>query len=169
MMGFLPAVSYIRGALVDRAAHLDDPATPLACVAQAMAVQSNPPATQPAAFPRSKHSGAAPASSFDSRLRELITWPGRTAPVQEPVTTDHPLIEATFMEGAAGWVVPLANYTGSPVEHLTVLLRVGDRPFREVRSSRQGVLKAEIMEKGVIRVTLPLESTDMIYAAWKGN
>ena len=65
--------------------------------------------------------------------------------------------------------MPLANYTGSPFEHLTVLLRASDRPFGEVRSSRQGILKAETVEKGVIRVTLPLESTDMVYAAWKGN
>jgi hypothetical protein len=164
MAGFLPAISYIRSALVNFDAHKSDAVAPLACVRQAMAVETpNGPTT----VERARYSGAAPASAFNAALRQLITWPVTSAKVAQPVQADAPLVEATFMEGKTGWVIPLANYSGAPLKELTVTVNVGDHAFGEVRSSRQGVLQTEPAGAGMIRVRLPLESTDMVYAEWK--
>ncbi len=163
MAGFLPAVSYIRGALERFETHKEDPVAPLPFVKQAMEAQNQSEAT----VSRVKYSAAAPAPAFDAALRQLITWPVTSAKAPQPAQADAPLVEATFMEGKAGWVIPLANYSGSPLKRVTLTLRIGDRPFAQVRSSRQGRLKTEPAGAGAIRITLPLESTDMVYAPWK--
>jgi hypothetical protein len=74
-----------------------------------------------------------------------------------------PQVEATLMAGASGWVVPLANYTGRPLEQVTVTIKP-PAPAAQVHSSRLGKLNATPAADGSITVTLPLESTDMIFS-----
>jgi len=69
-------------------------------------------------------------------------------------------------QNAPAWAF-CAPLTGAPLKQVAVTIRTGDRPFGPVRSSRQGELKMESAGQGTIRLHLPLESTDMIYASWQ--
>ena len=146
--------------------HKNDPVPPSNSVNLALrATQLDAPTT----VDRDDYSWAPPAAAFKANLRQLIDWPVDSAGVIQPVTTNTPLVEATFMEGKNGWVIPLANYTGTPLKKVAVVIRNDGRPFGPVRSSRQGEVQVESAGQGAIRILLPLESTDMIYAPWRDN
>jgi hypothetical protein len=153
-VGFLPAVSYIRAALGTETKGPKDGVPAIDGVDLDAAGQKT---------------SAPPASAFPARLRDLICRPVRAASTRQPVEADLPLIEATVLEGSAGWVVPLANYTLKPAAKVTLTIHPGDRAFGEVRSSRQGVLAVERIGDNAVRVALPLDSTDLLFAEWVPN
>jgi len=152
-MGFLAAVGYIRGAL-------EEGPEPRAAGEKLPAIDGED------LDAAGKKTWAPPASAFSAALRELIVRPARASAAPQPVDVDAPLVEATFLESAAGWVIPLANYTGAALAKVTVTVRAGDRAFGELRSSHLGLLPVEKAGANAVRVTLPLDSTDMLYAEW---
>ncbi len=189
MNGFLPAVAYMQAAYNHyavgegaetvgdlgeedftesraRGPAADDMVAPLAYVARAMAATSyDPDMSDPDAIriPRSRYSAC--PFAYSPELRRFIVAPALEAGGQRPVRTDHPVIEATFMESDEGWVVPLANYTGAPLDKVAVTIEPG-RPCGPVFSSREGELQARKQGNAIV-LSLPLESTDFLYAFWE--
>lgn len=105
-------------------------------------------------------------AGFSEPLRQLILYPVQTASVLLPIRVDRPLIEAPLLLSERGAVVTLLNWSGEPVERLTVSLRL---PFavRQARSLRQGPVPitpaappgAPPAEQ---RLTLPLRTADLL-------
>ena len=170
LVGFMPAVAYVRGAVLDLVKTArGEQVHALQCVARAMAAAPDNAKGKPRnPLRQSRLDYSSVPFRYDAALRRFITLPHALSGVVEPVQSDAPQVEATFMEGAAGWAVPLANYTGAPVEKLTVTIRPG-RPCEDVFSARQGQLQAAIAPDGSLQVTIPLESTDIIYARWQAR
>ncbi len=106
------------------------------------------------------------AYDYTSHVRDLIVAPALQANVTRPVDVDTPVVEATLLASDDGWVVPLANYTGGPLERINVKLR-SKRSIGIVHSARLGTLDVRQDEDGVLQVTLPLESTDMLFGEWR--
>ncbi len=156
--GFLPGLSYIRNAQSMFEKRGQQPAPAGATLLR----------MQDEAITRDRYSTAPDAGSFLEPLRQVIAGTGQNE-VLCPVQSSTPLVETTLMEGKVGWVVPLANYSGQPITTLRLAINIGDRKFGKVYSSRQGELKVEQTKDspGRIVVTLPLDSTDMIYAKWE--
>jgi len=168
LVGFMPALAYVRGAVLDFIASAgDELVEPLRCVARAMeAATGGVESRREAALRQPRRDYSAAPFRYDPALREFIAFPHTAAGVVEPVELDTPQVEATFMEGAEGWAVPLANYSGGPLGAVRVTIRPG-RPHGDVFSARQGRLTPGIAPDGSLQLTLPLESTDIIYARWQ--
>jgi hypothetical protein len=92
--------------------------------------------------------------------RRVITAAARLSKVARPVECSVPRVEANLLTSSNGAVALLANWTGQPIEKLTVTLRPS-RPVRSVESLKHGKLKVE-RTGGALTVTLPLALTDML-------
>ncbi len=135
--GFLPALAYIRAALVARAA-LEKAAPDTARIERSY----NP-------------------WDFPAGLREQILSPARQHGPTPPLTCDVPLVDAVYLPCEQGVLVALANYTLKPIEHLT--LRVGGvGTVKKVESIHQGEVAFERSREDEIRVALPLEASDWL-------
>ncbi len=144
-LGFLPALDYMREALVARKALQDaDPAT-LDEAGQA----------RRAILERSANPWEYPAA-----LREALLQPVRDAAVDPPVRCSVPLIDAVYMTCEEGIVIPLANYTLSPIYTLALSIQVS-KPIARVESIHQGELPFSV-EGERIECSLPLASTDYL-------
>ncbi|NCO37425.1 MAG: hypothetical protein COZ06_28310 [Armatimonadetes bacterium CG_4_10_14_3_um_filter_66_18] len=93
--------------------------------------------------------------------RRVITAAARLANVARPVECSVPRVEANLLTSPKGAVALLANWTGQPLEKLTVTLQPS-QPVKTVESLKQGKLKATRRGK-VLEVTLPLATTDMLF------
>lgn len=153
--GFLPATDYVRRAAVDYYDSQETTILPgyLKQIAQHQGAAST--------RPRIDVYGAAPPD-YPADLRAFIVQEALDAGPQ-PVEVDKPLVEATLLEGPAGWVVPLANY-GRPEHEITVKVRPSRR-CGAVRSSHSGELTSADEPDGSLLVRLPLETTDFVFAS----
>jgi hypothetical protein len=81
-------------------------------------------------------------AGFSESQRRWVVWPAELAGVKPPVVADRPLVEAPLLVSEQGAAVTLLNWTGEPLEKLTVTARV---PFavRSVRSVKRGALAFE--------------------------
>lgn len=166
LVGFMPGLAYIRSAFLRYEAKRDELIAPLDRVGKVMAIAARAEGRKSRkTIPRHEYSGM--PFEYSAAIRDLIVRPTREARVKIPAQVDTPQVEATFMTGEQGWAVPLANYTGSPLKQITVTLQPGDA-CGPIRSSRLGILTKEpIGNNGSITLTLPLESTDILYASWR--
>ncbi|MEA3403175.1 MAG: hypothetical protein U9R79_18175 [Armatimonadota bacterium] len=96
--------------------------------------------------------------------REYLLEPVRHADVKKPVTLSERLVESFYLEGDAGAVVTLANYSLRPIEELTVSVRT-DRDPKRMESVRHGRLRYT-RQGTAITVRLPLLDTDMLKMYW---
>jgi hypothetical protein len=164
----MPELAAVRDAFIDYERRADEPVRPLPAVAAAMIACGRSTAATPddVRVPRKEHAPF-PATYAGAAMRFAVG--PAVAPAREVVAIDaagDPLpVEATFLEGPAGWAVTLANWSGTPLERVTVRIRPG-RPSGPVASARLGPLAAA-REGGEIMVELALESTDTAFAAWE--
>jgi hypothetical protein len=165
LRGFLPGVTYVDVAYKQLMETAENPVAPPMNVAKAMvAVDPKQPRDwKEVRITQRANRGALPYA-FDLRLLPLIASPALEK-IAKPVALDAPIVEATFMEGKTGWIIPLANYSGSYIDKLTVTINPG-KPFGVVKSSHHGELKTEKQSDGSIKLAIPLESTDFVYAEW---
>jgi hypothetical protein len=159
MFGFMPALAYIQAARMqyegaDAARTVSLPHN----IVQALAASGEPTTMIWSAY------GGFPYH-FDANLRRFITQPVRIANVQPPVKVSVPQVEATLMEGSQGWVIPLANWTGSSLSSIKVSVKVG-RAFGTIHSAHHDLLAVHADPSGWVTVTLPLDSTDFLFADW---
>jgi hypothetical protein len=167
LRGFLAELAAVRDAFIDYERRADEPVRPLPAVAAAMIACGRSTAATPddVRVPRKQHAPF-PATYAGAAMRFAIG--PAVAPAREVVAIDpagDPLpVEATFLEGPAGWAVTLANWSGEPLERITLRIRPG-RPSGPVATARLGAVPAA-REAGEICLEMPLESTDIAFAAW---
>ncbi len=167
-VGFMPALSYVQQARTSfnetDAKEMVQPIGVVAATLKALDERFVNTPVQEIRITRKEASGGLPFR-YDPMVREFIVAPAMKAKLQQPVQLDAPLVEATLLEGQQGWVIPLANYTTTPIQKLTVTVRPS-RASAQVQSSRAGPLQTQKQSDGSLRVELPLESTDFVFARW---
>lgn len=135
--GFLPALAYIRSALVAREA-LEKTVPDTA----RLKTSYNP-------------------WDFPTGLREQILSPARQHGATPPLTCDVPLVDAVYLPCEQGILVALANYTLEPIQMLTLTVG-GVRAVKKVESVHRGELTFEQSGEDGIRITLPLDASDWL-------
>jgi hypothetical protein len=167
-VGFMPAISYVQQARTsfteNDGKELVQPISVVAATLKAVDPRFANTPVQEIRITRKEASGGLPFR-YEPSVREFIVAPAMQAKLQQTVQLDVPLVEATLLEGKLGWVVPLANYTTTPLQKLTVTVRPS-RASAQVQSSRSGPLQTQKQSDGSLRVELPLESSDFIFATW---
>jgi hypothetical protein len=99
-------------------------------------------------------------TGFSPAIRNWIVSPTSAHKERFPVEVSVPLIEAPLLESAKGAAVTLLNWTGKPVEKLTVAVQLSFAPA-SVQSVRKGELPFERITGGV-RFALDLGSADIV-------
>ncbi len=144
--GFLPGLSYIKPALDARFA-LEEKAKsnagPLSAEDTALLERSANPWDFPAA------------------IRDLILRPVREAAVSVPIECSVPLVDAVYMPGEPGVLVPLANWTNQPIAKLSLKVQV-PRPIARAESVRFGNLSFRQTSPQSVELTLPLDNNDFV-------
>ncbi|MCB1244614.1 MAG: beta-galactosidase trimerization domain-containing protein [Verrucomicrobiae bacterium] len=146
--GFLPALSYIKPALEARnlLQKKVDEGTPLAgaevSVSHLLERSSNP-------------------WQFPDAVRDLILGPARQAGVRPPVGCSQPLVDAPYLPGDKGILIPLANYTLQPIEELALRIAV-TRPVARVESVLRGEIAFTQPTPREVRFSLPLDNNDFV-------
>jgi hypothetical protein len=131
--GFLPALSYIKTALDRRKA----------------AEEANHPLTGQSYNPW----------DFPADVRDLILLAAQG--VSRPVECSHPLVDAVFMPGEKGILIPLANYTLTPISNLTLRVKV-PRSIQKAESAVRGDIEFQQRSATEIEISLPLENNDFV-------
>ncbi len=164
-VGFLPALHYIRQAIVARRAAAELQEAPHDPVADR---DSSP--TPPVDVGERSGKQKPPAEDrlqrsynpweFSADVRELVLAPVRRAGVEPPLQCSVPLIDAVLLDGPQSSVIPLANYTLAPLKRVEFRL-TATRPIERIESVHQGAI--EFRTKGnTVRFSLPLGATDYV-------
>lgn len=99
-------------------------------------------------------------AGFSGEMREWALLPVRLAKVRPSVELSVPLVEAPLLLADAGAVITVLNWTGSPVDALSLTLRLPFTP-RSVTAVKAGTLTPEPVADG-LRLTLPLGAADIL-------
>ena len=97
-------------------------------------------------------------SAFDAGVRALMAWCARG--VDRPVLCSEPLVATSVIESQRGVVIPLVNWSGSPVRKLTVEVRI-DVPTHQVELASGKPVKATVRD-GKSIFTLDLDVADAL-------
>jgi hypothetical protein len=97
---------------------------------------------------------------FAATTRAWINLPVQLAQVTPPVSVDVPLVETPILLSDVGAAVTLLNWTGQPLERVTLTVRLPFTP-KEVRAVRAGTLTATPVPGGV-QLRLPLAAADIV-------
>jgi hypothetical protein len=118
-------------------------------------------ATHPLFVPRTKavHTDRLPRH-WSTPDRLLATLPVRLANTPRNVELSHAAVEARRLDSDAGTAVVLLNWTGEPIDTLTVTL--ADGSARRVTSLRHGPLAGGALKAASLRVTLALDDVDVL-------
>jgi hypothetical protein len=144
--GFLPALAYVKPALVARHA-LDE---------KVAAGATDLPAETAAMLARSANPW-----DFPEAIRRLIVAPVDAAGAKRPIRTDVPLVDAVYMPHAKGVLVPLANYTNQPLDRLTLTVDV-PRKIARVESAVRGSIPFRQVSERQVEIALPLSNNDFL-------
>ena len=139
-VGFLPALSYIKSALVARY-DLEQKNAPSADEAALLERSANP-------------------WDYPSPIRDLILTPVRSAKVESPIHCGTPLVDAVYMPHSTGILVPLANYTNRPIANLELKITT-PKPIGHVISVLRGELPFQ-GEDSRVKLSLPLDNNDFL-------
>ena len=164
--GFLPGLDYIKQAVVSRrvlSAERDD-------AKEAAAGQgSNPTPTPDLPGKEASENSVADARlersrnpwDFSAEVRGLILQPVRAAKVTPPLTCSVALVDAVVLHAKNGLVVPLANYTLTPLERVDFSLRV-ERPIGRIETVHRGPIDFKTGTGGKVEFSVPLDATDYV-------
>ena len=174
--GFLPALSYIKPALLARrpleqkvdAHHAADKL-------RASDNSDQPEATNATGSSASKvHAieGISPADRdlldrshnpwvYPESIRDRLLTPIRTAKITPSLTCDTPLIDAVELRCEQGVLLAISNHTLHPLDRVELRLKT-DKPVTRVESVRHGPIRFEPLDGGLILIALPLEASDFV-------
>ncbi len=175
--GFLPALSYIKPALVARRP-LEEKLDAEAAKLKATENHDQPEATNATASTVSKLTnidGIAPEVGeliershnpwqFPTAIRERILSPVRDMKLTASLTCDTLLVDAVELRCEQGILVALSNHTLKPLPEVELTLRT-DQPVVRVDSVRHGAIRFAVSEPGMIRFALPLDASDFVTAS----
>jgi hypothetical protein len=151
-VGLLPALAYIKSALVARNE----------LVEQKQTIQSGGIAS---ADERRLESHSLDRSynpwQYPDDIRQLLLRPVRQAAIDPPLRSSVSLVDAVYMTCPQGILVPLANYTLNSLAKLSLEIRVPS-PVQRVESVRHGELRFNHVREDVVQVTLPLDIADFV-------
>ena len=163
--GFLPALDYIKQAVVSRrvlmaekedakeaAANQDPNPTPPVDPSSKKASEN---AVGDARLERSRNPWEYPAD-----VRELILHPVRKAKVEPPLTCNVPLVDAVLLQAEIGAVIPLANYTLEPIAKVDFTVRP-ERPVARIETVYHGRIDFK-QKDDRIAFSIPLGCTDFV-------
>jgi hypothetical protein len=102
--------------------------------------------------------------ALSEAMRRWIVDPALAAGVEPPVRTDVDLVDAPLLLSPTGAAITLLNWTGGPVDDLTVRASLPFVP-RAVRSVRRGPVPFEVAPGGVV-VHLPLADGSDVLAIY---
>jgi len=172
-LGFLPALSYIKPALIARrpleqkadadrvtaeklaAAAADQPLATSAAVSSPKAVTVHSGSEQEI-LERSDNPWQYPAG-----IRDRLLIPVHAAKVLPKLKCDTPLIDAVALPCEQGTLIALSNFTQQPQDRVRLELITG-KPVTRVESVRHGVLASAVEEAGKTVFTLPLDASDFV-------
>ena len=180
-VGFLPALSYIKPALVARVPldqRTDAERQAAAKLREARAATENadqPLATSAAVSAPNAPVGLATADSelldrsrspwrYPAGVRDRLLAPVRETNVRPPLTCDAPLVDAVYLPCEQGVLIALANHTLSPIPQFKLRVQVARR-VTSVVSVHRGLLPFKQSAAGEIEVTLPLDASDWVKVA----
>ena len=163
-LGFLPALDYIREALVARNLLVGQTGAEDQVGIDGEDAESGNPLESISEKDRWRLDHSMNPWDFPASVREAIVAPAREAGINPPVVCSVPLVDAVYMTCDQGIVIPLANYTLFPLAQVAFSVRV-DRAPSQVESVHRGKVDFQLEEtNGLKRITfsLPLDSTDYI-------
>ena len=179
--GFLPALSYIKPALLARRP-LEQKLDAHHAAAKRSGSDNNdqPEATSATANSALKAVAVEGISSADRELlgrshnpwvypagiRERLLTPIGLTRLAPSLTCDTPLIDAVELRCEQGVLIALSNHTLQPLVRVELRLKT-DKPVSHVESVRLGPIPFERLEGGLIRFTLPLEASDFVMVSMK--
>jgi hypothetical protein len=140
--GFLPALAYIKPALV----------------ARKELGEKNPDAEL---LKRSANPWQYPAA-----VRTLLLSPVRSANVVPPIICNVPLVDAVYMTTDRGILIPLANYTLEPIQRLALTVTVL-RPITRAESAVHGPISFKQATPTTIELAVPLDNNDFVKLYFK--
>jgi lysophospholipase L1-like esterase len=172
-LGFLPALSYIKPALIARRpleqqADVDRVAAeklaaaaadqPLATSASVSTPNSQPIHTgsDRELLERSHNPWLYPAG-----IREKMLAPVQAASVSSKLQCSTPLVDAVALQCEQGTLIALSNHTLQPLAQIELRLKTS-KPVTRIESVRHGVLPIKVEEGGVTSLHLPLEASDYV-------
>ncbi|NQU40043.1 MAG: hypothetical protein HQ523_08835 [Lentisphaerae bacterium] len=161
--GFLPSLDYIRQAIVARRALTEQVENEAPVGIDGLDAQQNvaqDTLQSISAADRSRLAASDNPWAYPAAVRDAILAPVRAAGVNPPVTCSVPLVDAIYMTCEEGMVIPLANYTLSPLADVAFTVRI-DRPVKRIETIYQGQL-GFTTEANQVRFSMPLESTDYV-------
>ena len=172
-LGFLPALSYIKPALIARRP-LEQKADADRIVAEkhAAAAADQPLATNAAVtIPnvRTVHSGSDHELlersynpwQYPGGIRDRLLTPVSGANISRVLSCDTPLVDAVALPCAQGTLIALSNHTLQPLDRVRLELKTS-KPVTRIESVRHGVLAFAVEEFGVTVLTLPLDASDFV-------
>ncbi|MCM8763907.1 MAG: beta-galactosidase trimerization domain-containing protein [Candidatus Omnitrophica bacterium] len=150
-VGFLPAIAYMRKALIHRNEIMKDIANldeieqpdPSAVVSEKLLIKR---AFEPWNYPQ--------------QYRDLICLPVFETRIDLPVRCSHPLVDAVMMDSEKGSVLVLSNYTFQPIKNLQIEV-IPKKQVRKVESVHCGPLSFSL-RAGRLKFSVPLRETDFI-------
>jgi hypothetical protein len=164
--GFLPALDYIKQAVVARRQLLVTKSSDEEAVANLTAAPTptlDVPDKQAAAKPTAD--GRLDRSynpwEFSAEVRDLILQPVRAAGVDPPLTCSVPLVDVVLLQAKNGAVIPIANYTLAPLEKVEFSLR-SPRAIARIETIHHADIAFESTENGIVKFSLPLDASDYI-------
>ena len=179
--GFLPALSYIKPALLARRP-LEQKLDAHHAAAKRSGSDNNdqPEATSATANSALKAVAVEGISSADRELldrshnpwvypagiRERLLTPIGLTRLAPSLTCDTPLIDAVELRCEQGVLIALSNHTLQPLVRVELRLKT-DKPVTHVESVRLGPIPFERLEGGLIRFTLPLDASDFVMVSMK--
>ncbi len=174
--GFLPALSYIKPALMARRP-LEQKLDSHHAAAKLKATDNNdqPEATNATASTASKAASIAGISPADRELldrshnpwvystgiRDRLLTPIRSAKLTPSLSCDMPLIDAVELRCEQGVLLALSNHTLKPLDRIELRLKT-DKPVTRAESVRLGPIPFERLDDGSIRIALALAATDFV-------
>lgn len=97
--------------------------------------------------------------------RQLIQLALTAAGVEPVAKSSVPVVETSLLAGASGAALVLANYTYQPIQSLTVDLKLPQAQLKRLTRAVSTEGKPVRLQKmsGGVRLTLPLEWTDIVF------
>ncbi len=179
VLGFLPALSYIKPALDARRPLEHSLKQKLADAEQAAHHAATKDTDQPLATSAtlsatdmlSSHEGANGELarvdrsynpwSFPAGIRDCLLTPVRNQSITPTLSCDTPLVDAVELSCERGTLIALSNFTLQPLERVEFKLQTNE-PVVRVDSVRLGSLEFESLSSGQIQFALPLEASDFV-------
>jgi hypothetical protein len=180
-LGFLPALSYIKSALIARkpleqkaeadrmvaeklvAAAADQPLATSATVSRSEDVLTVAPGTDPRLLERSYNPW-----QYSEGIRDRLVSPVSGANIERSLTCNTPLVDAVALPCGQGTLIALSNHTLQSQDCVRLELKT-NKPATRVESVRHGVIAFAVEEVGVTVLNLPLDASDFVMVSHESD